>query len=85
MPSVQMYIKDRPEYAFTGNYYTTNPEENEAVTRTWFEVLKERQPTEAFNDITKGDRVVFVSPVGEAEEMLLINETASHLIFSSHQ
>lgn len=85
MPSVQMHIKDHPEYAFTGNYYTTHPEENEAVTRTWFEILKERQPTEAFNEMTKGDRVVFVSSVGEAEEMLLINETASHLIFSSHQ
>ena len=84
MPSVQMYIKNHPEYAFTGNYYTTNPQENEAVTRTWFEILKERQPAEAFAEMAEGDCVVFVSPVGEAEEMLLINETASHFIFSSH-
>ncbi|WP_312240669.1 hypothetical protein [Pantoea sp.] len=82
MPSVQMYIKDHPEYAFTGNYFTTHPDKGEPD-RIWFEILKERQPVEAFKKIAEGEPVYFVSPDGATEEMLLINETASHITFSS--
>ena len=32
---------------------------------------------------TQGDTVTFVSASGEAEEMLLSDETASHIIFVS--
>lgn len=78
MPSVQMHIKDQPEYTFTGNYYTTDVDG-----KSRFEIQKARQPVEAFQGKEKGDAVTFVSPGGEAEEMILESETATHLIFTS--
>lgn len=83
MPSVQMYIQDHPEFAFTGNYFTDNTGGNKPVTRYYFEILKKGQPTEAFSEMMKGDSVVFVSPGGVAEEMQLVNETESHVVFAS--
>jgi hypothetical protein len=83
MPSVQLHIKDHPEYAFTGNYFTERPEGENASPRSHFEILKATQPAEAFEDLSQGDAVTFVSASGQAEEMLLVNETPSHIIFIS--
>ena len=83
MPSVQLHIKDHPEYAFTGNYFTEQPADENASLRRHFEILKATQPAEAFQDLNQGDIVTFVSASGEAEEMLLVNETATHIIFAS--
>lgn len=78
MPSVQMHIKDQPEYTFTGNYYTT-----EADGKNHFEIQKAIQPVEVFQNNAQGEKVIFVSPGGEAIEMLLESETDTHMIFSA--
>ncbi|MDU4094361.1 MAG: hypothetical protein E7H57_13965 [Pantoea sp.] len=83
MPSFQLHIKDHPEYAFTGNYFIEQPAGEDASPRSHFEILKATQPAEAFEELTQGDTVTFVSASGEAEEMLLMSETPSHIMFIS--
>lgn len=83
MPSVQLHIKDHPEYAFTGNYFIEQPEGENAFPRRHFEILKATQPAEAFATLAQGDTVTFVSASGEAEEMQLSDETPSHIMFIS--
>ncbi len=83
MPSVQLHIKDHPEYAFTGHYFTEQPAGENAPLRRHFEIQKATQPAEAFQDLIQGDTVTFVSASGEAEGMLLSDETASNIILVS--
>ncbi|QHM75844.1 hypothetical protein C7M52_01802 [Mixta theicola] len=84
MPSVQLHIKDHPEFTFTGNYSTAQADDERTQARSQFEIQKASQPVEAFQDLIPGDAVIFVSASGEAEEMQLSEETAAHLVFISH-
>ncbi|QHM70736.1 hypothetical protein [Mixta intestinalis] len=85
MPSVQLHIKDHPEYAFTGNYSTTQANTEGTQPCSQFEIQKATQPVEAFQDLIQGDTVTFVSASGEAEEMVLSEETAAHIVFISRR
>ena len=83
MPSGQFYILDKPELSFTCNYHLDTVADRSFESRMMLEIQKENQPVEAFASLSIGQPVVFVSPSGEAKNLFLISETATHFIFSS--
>lgn len=83
MPSGQFYILDKPELSFSCNYHLDTVAERAFESRMLLEIQKENQPVEAFSSLSIGQEVVFVSPSGEAKNLYLISETATHFIFAS--
>lgn len=83
MPSGQFYILDKPELSFTCNYHLDNVADRAFESRMLLEIQKANQPVEVFAPLSIGQSMVFVSPSGEAKNLFLISETATHFIFSS--
>jgi hypothetical protein len=83
MPSGQFYVIDQPELNFTANYHIDTVNDKPYPSRMVLEIRKQSQPTEAFEAISIGHEVTFVSSSGEAQRMVLISDTEDELVFSS--
>ncbi|EOY5376321.1 hypothetical protein ACP6O1_004316 [Cronobacter dublinensis] len=82
MPSVQLHLKDRPEVDFTATYSVSEPDTVTGETIKTFEVDKAQQ-INAFATLSQGETISVVLPSGEAQEVLLTDETDDTWIFSS--
>ena len=82
MPSVQLHLKDRPEVDFTATYSVSEPDNVTGETIKTFEVDKAQQINE-FSALPEREVICFVLPSGEAQEVLLTDETDDTWIFSS--
>ncbi|ALB66908.1 hypothetical protein ACVS9Z_001547 [Cronobacter dublinensis] len=82
MPSVQLHLKDRPEVDFTATYSVSEPDSVTGETIKTFEVGKAQQINE-FSTLSQGEIISVVLPSGEAQEVLLTDETDDTWIFSS--
>ena len=83
MPSGQFYVIDQPELNFTANYHIDTVKDKPYPSRMVLEIRKQSQPTEAFEAVSIGYEVTFVSSSGEAQRMVLISDTEDELVFSS--
>ena len=83
MPSGQFYVVDQPELSFTANYRLDKVNDKSFASRMVLEIQKQSQPTDAFDAISIGHEVTFVSSSGEAQRMVLVSDTADELVFSS--
>lgn len=83
MPSGQFYVVDQPELSFTANYRLDRVNDKPFVSRMVLEIQKQSQPTDAFDAISIGHEVTFVSSSGEAQRMVLVSDTDDELVFSS--
>ncbi|EOE5504733.1 hypothetical protein ACRV4U_002076 [Cronobacter sakazakii] len=84
MPSVQLHLKDRPEVDFTATYSVSEPSAVNGETIKTFEIDKSQQIS-AFARLRQGERLFFVLPSGEAQEVFLTAETPETLVFSSER
>ncbi|WP_105699791.1 hypothetical protein [Cronobacter dublinensis] len=82
MPSVQLHLKDRPEVDFTATYSVSEPDTVTGETIKTFEVDKAQQ-IDAFSTLSQGEIISVVLPSGEAQEVLLTDQTDNTWIFSS--
>ncbi|ELY4520351.1 hypothetical protein SMZ75_003144 [Cronobacter muytjensii] len=83
MPSIQLHLKDRPEVDFTATYSVSEPDTVTGETIKTFEIDKAQQINE-FSTLAGGEIICFVLPSGEAQDVMLTDETESAWIFSSH-
>ncbi|WP_313652412.1 hypothetical protein [Pantoea sp.] len=85
MPSGQFYVVDQPELNFTASYHIDKVSEQPAASasRMVLEIQKRIQATEAFDALSIGNEVTFVSSSGEAQKMILVSNTEEQLVFSS--
>lgn len=83
MPSGQFYVVDQPELNFTASYHIDKVNEKPFTSRMVLEIQKQIQSTEAFDTLSIGNEVTFVSSSGEAQKMVLVSETDKELVFSS--
>lgn len=83
MPSGQFYILDHPDLTFTASYHIDTVNEKPFKSRIVLEIQKQLQPTEAFDAVSIGQQVTFVSSSGEAQRMYLISNADDQLVFSS--
>ncbi|MDH2068591.1 hypothetical protein [Pantoea sp. GD03673] len=83
MPSGQFYVVDQPELNFTASYRLDTVNDKPFPSRMVLEIQKQSQPTDAFDAISIGHEVTFVSSSGEAQRMVLVSNTDEQLVFSS--
>nr|WP_254772446.1 hypothetical protein [Pantoea varia] len=74
---------DQPELNFTANYHIDTVSDKPDSSRMVLEIRKQSQPTDAFEAISLGHEVTFVSSSGEAQKMVLVSDTDDELVFSS--